>query len=222
MISHEKKFIFIHMPRTGGTHLSEFLRPYCDEESLIFSPYQSCGNLHATMIDYVNHYGERILDYTLFTIIRNPWERALSHAIFHNNKTFDKEYFKKVIYEPYRHHLWPHSHFHFLVREPAMVEGERGICPGYPPAIPPIMKQVREYFYWPEFIRFENYAADTTKIFDKLGIKYEPQQLKKRVNTTKHKHYSHYYEDDEITAIADVCGLDLQLFEYTFKDKRKK
>jgi len=219
MISHEKKFIFIHMPRTGGTHLSEFLRPYCDEESLRFSPYQSSGNLHATMIDYVNHYGERILDYTLFTIIRNPWERALSHAIFHNNKTFDKEYFKKVIYEPYRHHLWPHSHFHFLIREP-FVGPLQPV--GYLPITPPIMQKVRELFYWPKFIRFENYAIDTAKIFDKLGIKYEPERLKKRTNITKHKHYSHYYEDDEIFKMETVCGLDLQLFGYTFKDKRKK
>ena len=84
------------------------------------------------------------------------------------------------------------------------------------------MQKVRELFYWPEFIRFENYAVDTAKIFDKLDIKYDIEKLRTKSNSTSHKHYSHYYHDDEKDAIAYACGLDLQLFGYTFKDERNK
>ena len=119
MISHQKKFIFIHILRTGGTHLSDFLLPYCDEESLRFSSFKeyaapeegvmrSTGVLcfphqHATLLDYVDYYGKEILDYTIFSIVRNPWERALSLSLKHNDGIFDREHFRKVVYHPYRH-----------------------------------------------------------------------------------------------------------------------
>ena len=81
MISHQKKFIFVHIPRTGGTHLSNFLLPYCDEESLRFSSFGEDEHQHATLLDYVAYYGKEILDYTIFSIVRNPWDRALSLSL---------------------------------------------------------------------------------------------------------------------------------------------
>jgi hypothetical protein len=83
------------------------------------------------------------------------------------------------------------------------------------------MKYVQEIIHFPYFVRFENYANDLSKLFNKLHISYDIKDLQRKTNGTPHEHYSHYYCDDEKTYIAQACGLDLQLMGYTFKDERK-
>jgi len=227
MISHEKKFIFIHIPRTGGTNLSEFLLPYCDEESLKFSPFVEAGNLHASMSEYEAYYGKEILDYTLFTIVRDPWDRALSQALKHNNKIFSRNSFRQVIFDPHRHGFWPNSHFSFLLRPDGLADQEgpsqKYVLKSLPAALDARSMRVRqETLYWPYFLKFENYVNDATKMLDRLKIKYDIEKLKKKTNNIAHEHYSHYYLDDERKSIKKACGFDLQIFGYVFKDERSK
>ena len=224
MISHEKKFIFIHVPRTGGTSLSHLLRPYCDEESLAFSPFGEEGNLHAAVLEYVKFYGERILDYTLVSIVRNPWERALSLSVHHNNGLFDRACFRDLIFRPNEVGFWPHSHFVFLARE------ERTLHDGTPAVYIEFksqysregMKYMQKHLFFPYFIKFENYAIETARLLTKLEIPYKMEDLVKKTNHTTHEHYSHYYQDDEKNHIAKMCAFDLQMFGYTFDDRREK
>ena len=69
MISHQKKIVFVHVPKTGGKSFSRFLAPYC--EDLKFSPDDPDGGLHATITDYVDHYGAELLaDYTFVSVVR--------------------------------------------------------------------------------------------------------------------------------------------------------
>jgi len=224
MISHQKKFIFIHIPRTGGTHLCDFLLPYCDEESLKFSPFGKDEHQHATLLEYVDYYGKEILDYTIFSIVRNPWDRALSLSLKHNDGIFDREHFRKVVYHPYRYSHYPHSHFTFFLKKiPLDPDGKPQIYKAFHPFTSSEEMQVLyELFHWPYFLQFEDYVEDVTQIFDKLDIKYDIEKLKTKSNSTSHKHYSHYYDDDEKEAIAYACALDLQMFGYTFDDRRNK
>ena len=203
MISHEKKIVFVHIPKTGGKSFSRFLAPYC--EDLKFSPYDG-GDLHATMAQYMEHYGEeRLKDYTFVSIIRNPWDKALSLAMHQLKGTFDRECFRKVIFEPTAHELWPHSHLAFWVKphivrqlkdDGMIIENMRSQfnLRG--------ARQVLDTVSFPTLIRFENYAQESAKFFDKHGIKYDEEDLRKKTNATPHKHYSHYYQQDEIDAIG--------------------
>jgi hypothetical protein len=84
------------------------------------------------------------------------------------------------------------------------------------------MQATQELIHWPYFLQFEDYVEDVIEIFDKLDIKYDIEKLKTKSNSTSHKHYSHYYDDDEKEAIAYACGFDLQMFGYTFGDRRNK
>ena len=227
MISHEKKFIFVHIPRTGGTALSKFLRPYCDEESLDFSPFPGeDANLHATIREYIAEYGRDILEkYTIFSIARNPWERALSHSIHHNDGKFDREKFREHVFRPHENGYWPHSHFHFFIPFSVgkMPDGREALPLSYPAQhTMAAVRDLRQHIFFPHFIRFENYASDISKLFDKLGIEHSMEDLRRKSNYTAHKHYSHYYQDDEIKEIRNVCGFDLQIFGYTFEDRREK
>ena len=227
MISHEKKIVFVHIPKTGGKRLSEFLLPYCDEESLQFSPFVENGNLHATVSEYVQYYGhERLKDYKFFCIVRNPFERVVSMHFHQNNNIFDREKFHKLVFDPQAVGAWPHSHFHFMLNPGAQEtlvrtfggDPDHDIVLGYPPQPTEEHTTYLLNSIWPmEKIRFENYASEVSEWLACHEIMHDPSQLFVKSNTTNHRHYSHYFQLDEIREIQYMCGLDLQTMNYGFE-----
>lgn len=71
MISHDKKFIFIHVPRTGGTSIECFL------DSSKFE-HKFSREIHSRHDYELREHS----DYFSFSFIRNPWERMLSFYLF--------------------------------------------------------------------------------------------------------------------------------------------
>ena len=70
MILHDKKIIFVHIPRTGGTSVEKYFNFKFDHG---WKPETA---QHLTLEEYDNHYD--IKNYFKFTIVRNPWDRLLS------------------------------------------------------------------------------------------------------------------------------------------------
>ena len=54
-------------------------------------------------------------------------------------------------------------------------------------------------------------------MFKKLG--HTPPILPQR-NTSEHKHYSHYYDDESVWLVEQMFNKDLNFFGYEFEDKR--
>lgn len=112
MISFRNNFLFIHLPKTGGNSLQAALEKYSDDE--IVSPYASQDGIerfsirneklgvekHATLGRYREIFGSQVCDqlYT-FTVIRNPWDRAMSHYFSPHlaNLTWDRARFINVV-----------------------------------------------------------------------------------------------------------------------------
>ena len=68
MISHDRKFIFIHIPRTAGTSIEAVLASYVEK------PFFS----HARAIDYKTSLGKEYDDYYKFVVVRHPVDKLLS------------------------------------------------------------------------------------------------------------------------------------------------
>ena len=62
--------------------------------------------------------------------------------------------------------------------------------------------------------RFENLQNDICKLQDYLAIKQLPMST--NVNSSKHKHYREYYNDETRKIIAKRFERDLDYFGYTF------
>ena len=72
MIDHQRKLLFVHIARTGGTSIEAALVG-CDWWEI------DPDTKHLSASQMRRHYGDEFWDvYTKFTVIRNPWDRLVS------------------------------------------------------------------------------------------------------------------------------------------------
>lgn len=70
MICHSKRFLYLHVPRTGGTSIGRALEPFCE--------IQPHGSTHWTYGDWVEKF-PCVREYFVAISVRNPWDQVVSH-----------------------------------------------------------------------------------------------------------------------------------------------
>ena len=103
IISHKYRFVFVHIPKTGGTSIVRTLAQDVGKHDVIFHDdfkEQNHNRQHFPINAGLNNlYSHSLfrtfekksinkLDYTLFAVVRNPWDRLVS--MYHNLKETDK------------------------------------------------------------------------------------------------------------------------------------
>ncbi len=194
MISHKHQFIFIHIPKTGGSSIEKALwDSSCDWVSDQWDERVSHTALnHLTlqeMIDYELIDVETACAYFKFCFVRNPWDRAVSEVcylsqIFRGDEISEKlEYLLKL--EKYGNHIRPQLDF---------IENEHGI-------------EV-------DFVgRFEHLQKDFNWISTILGL---PQKMLPHIAKTDHQSYKDYYSDVLRQQMTDKYQQDILRFGYQF------
>ena len=87
MISTERKFIYIHVPKTGGNSIQTALQPFSDDKK-VASGHQdgidrfdiagpATPSKHASLASYRDLLGD-ISQYFVFHSARHPFDRAIS------------------------------------------------------------------------------------------------------------------------------------------------
>lgn len=191
MINNKHNFIFIHVPKTGGTSIEHF-----------FGGWKEYS--HENLEFYLNK-NKNSKKYFKFGFVRNPWARMVSEYKWLTNtnlnvpgekaKRFwkDKSFkdFCKLFFEPKYCKLADKRH-----------------------AIPQLD------FFNPidsmDFIgRFESFQKDFDIVCKKLKIK--DSKLEHRMKTIKSKHYSEYYDDESRNIVKEKYQKDIDFFGYTFE-----
>lgn len=91
------KLCFVHIPKTGGTSLKNYLDQFFDKKEIC--PYDQITQLHNMTSDELRKYNfirghihgyhaRKMLqnDYYYITVIRHPVERVISNYFFHRNE----------------------------------------------------------------------------------------------------------------------------------------
>jgi len=213
MISHKHKFIFIHIPKCGGTSVEiAMLRnegipedritkwDFTQEQMEKYRLYYRYGGVdvqHRKINQYKNEIEKR---YFTFTFVRNPWERFLSEYF----------YIKKSCTEC--------DKTEFNLKYPTFREFviNNGIaCCNYAHDFPQIdFVLSSNHNKLTNFVgRCEDLERDFGYVCDKIGI--PPLKLPHR-NKTKHKHYTEYYDDETKQIVAEKYAKDIEYFGYEF------
>lgn len=209
MISHKHKCIFVHIPKTGGASFENVIWPLRSDKVVenlrkgfvkpYYNKYQTGGLQHLTSRQIKEEVGATVFDaYYKFTIVRNPWEKAVSQYSYMIQK---RENLRRFIGMTTRTSFRKYLN---LILEKEHVQW---------------MKQV-DFIYdangqsmVDNIIRFENIDQGFHSIIKHLGI---PHTSLPHINKSKRKHYTKYYDQESIQIVADLYKEDIEAFNYNY------
>ena len=217
MIFPTYKCIFIHIPRCGGTTIEDTL--FDDKSFFRTDTYPNILNLpyplnHCTLED-INK--SRVLHpnfnkFYSFTFVRNPFDRLVSEFFYLRDRLELSDDIKGGL-------IYLSNYSDGGIRGNHCMSQHKFIETNNP-KISKYIGQGLMNLLGAEFTkpidsvgRFENFQKDFNAICDKVGI---PQQQLPHRNSTKHKHYTEYYDEETKQIVAEKYAKDIEYFAYKF------
>lgn len=206
IISHQHRFIFAAVPKTGTHSVRQALREHMSEDDIeqvgLFVnkrfPFEELAAIrhgHLSLQQVRPFLGEQdFADYFKFAFVRNPFDRFVSYCAF---MTRDTGQFARAPHEVMRYFLFdapPEKHILFQPQSSLLVDGEGRL----------LTDMVG---------RVETMQASYDAICARIGI---PPRALDKVNGSSRGDYRAYYTDPLKDAVATRYARDLALFGYDF------
>lgn len=193
-INGEKNVTFIHIPKTAGTSITEWL-------------INNRGN--STYIELASHptHSQILEKYERnfsFAVVRNPWDRLVSLYHFLKNILIDEDSHLAVAND-YTKENFP-SFEHWITHIEDMV---------YPEDIWYTILTPQQTWLNPNvdlLIRFENLTEEFRQVQDLYNV---TKPLPHLFNS-KHLNYRNYYNDSTKKIVERLCERDIELFKYQY------
>ena len=202
MISLQKGFLFVHIPKTAGNSIQSILRRYSEDE-IVVSPKRPQDGVerfglrnaefgtrkHSSLAEYRAALGpERFDSLFKFSCVRNPWDRMISYYFTPTRRTaeWDRKEFEKFVRK-----TSPAAEFLRLNRS------DRD----------PFNNVDR-------VLRFENITEEFQSVCQHLGLEGEPLPV---YNRSKREDYRTYYDDKLRNLVAKRFASEIERFGYTFE-----
>jgi hypothetical protein len=189
IVSHKHKFIFTHIPKTGGVSVVKILG--LEEDN------------HKTLTELKSFPENKSFnEYFHFLFARNPFDRLVSSYKYFKKYGKDGSGDIKMgdIVNRY-------DTFQNFVKNLKNINDDEWVY-----------RHFNQQVYWVvdklDYIgRFENLQEDFNIACDKIGI---PRQKLPHKNATKHKYYTEYYDDETRSIVAEKYAKDIEYFGYEF------
>lgn len=217
MISVEKNFLFVHVPKTGGNSIQNILKDYSEDEIVnIAKNHDSVERFevrnnkynikkHSTLDGYKSVLSpEQFKKMFKFATIRNPWDRCISFYFSPSRgvKEWNRNDFilflnNKV--KPLRHYIKLESFTNKVTRKlkiPINISTGR-------------LDQDIDFL-----IRFENLDEDFQIVCKKMDIPYINLP---KYNKSERKHYSEYYDQELKEIVEKKFKEEIELVGYEFE-----
>ncbi len=213
IISPGRRYIFVHIPKTGGTSMARALEDRAMADDILIGDTPKAkrrknrlkdltpnGRLwkHSTLRDIEGILEiDQINKMFVFCLVRNPWDRLVSYYHWLQDQRFDHPAVKIAKTADFKSFLLNPMIFKplQLMDAAAYVTFSSGqICETH-------------------FIRLENLAVDLQPLEDHLGFQLEIPQ----VNTSKRsRNFRDYYDTELRDHVARICATDIKKFAYEY------
>lgn len=214
IISRGRRYIFVHIPKTGGTALTIALerRAMADDILIGDTPkavrrrarvkaLQGSGRLwkHSRLADIHGIVSDQELaEFFVLTLVRNPWDRIVSYYHWLKVQRFSHQAVA----------LAKRLDFEAFLEQPDVLASLRSA---------PYSSYVADrngVEHCNLFARIEHLAEDLAPFEAHLGFRLGAVE---RVNTSARKpDYRGYYSDDKAALVARLCEADIARFGYRF------
>ena len=203
MISTARKFLFVHVPKTGGNSIQNILQRYSEDRIVCVAPHQDGVERfalrndrydvekHSTLTHYKRVLGAEVYDSLFkFAVARNPWERMISHY-----------------FSPHRNVSgWDRNAFIALVE--ATPPMRHYICDDTQPGDARHLTADIQYL-----MRFENLEQEFQHVCETIGIPFQPLPIRNRSNRG---HYSQYYDQALVELVGERFCEEVVALGYRF------
>jgi hypothetical protein len=207
LISTEKKLLFVHIQKTGGTSIGHVLRRCVpDAREFLGTHDHALWAKKALGADYDNYFK--------FAFIRNPWDRLVSWYIMIKEKGASSP--RNDLNRLWRYVLNNSQNFEeFLLNCTDTIEDVDGQKSFLYNQVDYISDEHGDKMV--DFVgRYENFAADARTLFERIGI---ARAEIPHVNKSQHLHYSSYYTEQTRELVAERFRKDIEAFGYDFEDR---
>lgn len=225
IISHSHKFIFIKSYKTAGTSVEAALSEICTDDDVVTSlgdyhfnrnekgewihKSRNPGDFHQhdDAITIKSKIPEQIWnDYYKFSIVRNPWDRAVSFFFWENRKApelLTRKRFYHYLGVPYDELNLTRKRFLEYIRGDWSNNDKYYSIDG---------KQCVDFV-----IRYEYLEEDFNKVCDAIRISLKNLPRLKTGMRQKNFHYSYYYDTEARRIVEDRNQFDINHFNYQFE-----
>ena len=214
IISRGRRYIFVHIPKTGGTSLSLALEARAKADDILIGDtpkavrrrarvkaLETSERLwkHSTLVDIQDVVpAAELSDFFVVTLVRNPWDRLVSYYHWLAEQTWQHrtvELAKSLTFEGFVNNNEIQDAF-----------GSGGFST--------YVTDQNGQEHCDLFVRLENLSKDIRPFEDHLGFQLGAIE---RVNTSPRRaDYRSYYTDDTAATVARLCAPDIKRFGYSF------
>lgn len=209
MISHQRRCIFIHIPKTGGSSIEAVIWPdrrsrTPDQLWMGFidayrNKYQTGGLQHLLAAQIEQEVGPHVFDrYYRFSFIRNPWDKAVSQFIFMKRRQDLRDFIgmrRDAPFVDYLERISRHKHVQWEEQTRFLMDGNGKLLV--------------------HFVgRFETLAADAEAVFNRLGL---VGAALPHANASQREPYHAYYDTECRQRVEELYRSDIERFGYRYE-----